>query len=95
MEQCFWGIVQRRLRHGGGQHDEVGVYDRITWSFIRYIAGYHRQTARRVRQFNASYAANAQMVVLRNRHAVRRYLADVATSASAIARVAAAGEERS
>jgi hypothetical protein len=30
--------VQRWLRHGGGQHDVIGVYDRITWNFVRYIA---------------------------------------------------------
>ena len=47
---CLWGIAQRRLRHGGGQHDSIGVYDRITWNFIRYIAGYRRQMAPRVRQ---------------------------------------------
>ena len=22
---CLWGVVQRRLRHGGGQHDAIGV----------------------------------------------------------------------
>jgi adenylate kinase family enzyme len=27
---CLWGILQRRLRHGGGQHQAIGVYDRIT-----------------------------------------------------------------
>ena len=46
---CLWGIIQRRLRHGGGQHDAIGVYDRITWNFIRYIAGYRKQMAPRVR----------------------------------------------
>ena len=35
---CLWGIIQRRLRHGAGQHDGIGVYDRITWNFIRYVA---------------------------------------------------------
>ncbi len=32
---CLRGIIQRRLRHGSGQHDAIGVYDRITWNFIR------------------------------------------------------------
>jgi len=39
---CLRGIAQRRLRHPGGQHATIGVYDRITWSFVRYIAGYRR-----------------------------------------------------
>lgn len=28
---CLSGLAQRRLRYGGGQDDETGVYDRITW----------------------------------------------------------------
>ena len=61
---CLWGVVQRRLRHGGGQHHTIGVYDQIAWNFIRYIAGYRRQMAPRVRQLIASHAAHAQVVVL-------------------------------
>jgi len=37
---CLRGIAQRQLRHRGGQHAAIGVYDRITWTFIRYITGY-------------------------------------------------------
>jgi adenylate kinase family enzyme len=91
---CLWGIIQRRLRHGGGQHGAVGVYDRITWSFIRYIAGYRKQMAPRVRHLIADYAGDAQVVVLLSRHAVRRYLAGVAAPGSAAALAVAAGEER-
>ena len=83
---CLRGIIQRRLRHGGGQHDAVGVYDRITWNFIRYIAGYRKQMAPRVRQLIAGHAGDAQVVVLRSRHAAQRYLADVAAHGSALRR---------
>jgi adenylate kinase family enzyme len=72
--ECLWGVVQRRLRHGGGPHHAIGVYDRITWNFIRYIAGYRRQMAPRVRQLITSHAAHAEVVVLRNRRAIRRFL---------------------
>ncbi len=78
---CLWGIIQRRLRHGGGQHDAIGVYDRITWNFIRYIAGYRKQMAPRVRQLIAEHAGDAQVVVLRSRRAARRYLASVTAAA--------------
>jgi adenylate kinase family enzyme len=80
---CLWGIIQRRLRHGGGQHDAVGVYDRITWNFIGYVAGYRKKMAPRVRHL---IAGHAQVVVLRSRHAAQRYLADVAAHGSAVRR---------
>jgi adenylate kinase family enzyme len=90
---CLWGIIQRRLRHGGGQHDAIGVYDRVTWNFIRYIAGYRKQMAPRVHQLVVGHAGDAQVVVLRSRRAARRYLAAVAAR-SAAAPAVAAGEDR-
>jgi adenylate kinase family enzyme len=90
---CLWGVIQRRLRHGGGQHDAIGVYDKITWNFIRYIAGYRKQMAPRVRQLIADHAGGVQVVVLRSRRATRRYPATVAAR-SAAAPTVAAGEDR-
>ena len=77
---CLLGILQRRLRHGRGQHQAIGVYDRITWNFIRYILGYRRRMAPRVRALITSHAGQAQVTVLRSRAAVRRYLVGPATS---------------
>jgi adenylate kinase family enzyme len=74
---CLGGIVQRRLRHGGGQHDAIGVYDRITWGFIRYIVSYRKKMAPRVRSLIAEHAGHADVVVLASRRATRRYLAGV------------------
>jgi hypothetical protein len=74
--------VQRRVRHRGGQHKDIGVYDRITWNFVRYILGYRRQMAPRVRDLIADHAGNAQVVVLRSRHATRGYLATVSGKAA-------------
>jgi adenylate kinase family enzyme len=71
---CLWGIFQRRLRHGGGQHPATGVYDRITWGFIGYVVGYRKTMAPRVRALIADHAGNAQVIVLRSRAAVRRYV---------------------
>ncbi len=76
---CLLGIAERRFRHGRGQHDAIGVYDRITWNFVRYIIGYRRQMAPRVRDLIATHATGAEVVVLRSRRAVRRYLADTAS----------------
>ena len=92
---CLWGIAQRRLRHGGGQHQAIGVYDRITWNFIRYILGYRKKMAPRVRALIAAHAGHAQVTVLRSRAAVRRYLADpAATAARPPAQGAASHEDR-
>jgi adenylate kinase family enzyme len=90
---CLWGIIQRRLRHGGGQHGAIGVYDRITWNFIRYIARYRKQMAPRVRQLIAGHAGDAQVVELRSRRTARRYLT-AAAAGSATAPAVAAGEDR-
>jgi adenylate kinase family enzyme len=91
---CLWGIAQRRLRHRGGQHKDIGVYDRITWNFVCYILGYRRQMAPRVRKLIADHACNDEVVVLRSRRAVRDYLAAVKAQASASARRIAIGEAR-
>jgi adenylate kinase family enzyme len=92
---CLWGILQRRLRHGGGQHQAIGVYDRITWNFIRYILGYRRKMAPRVCALITSHAGCAQVTVLRSRAAVHRYLAGpTATAARSPAPGAASHEDR-
>jgi adenylate kinase family enzyme len=91
---CLWGIAQRRVRHRGGQHQAIGVYDRITWGFIRYILGYRRQMAPRVRALIAEHAGNAQVTVLRSRSAVRRYLAGPATTEHPAVQGAAGHEDR-
>jgi adenylate kinase family enzyme len=91
---CLLGIAQRRLRHRGGQQQDIGVYDRITWGFIRYILGYRRKMAPRVRTLIASHAGHAQVTVLRSRADVRRYLAASATVPGAAAQEAVGHEER-
>jgi adenylate kinase family enzyme len=92
--RCLWGVAQRRLRHRGGQHKDIGVYDRITWNFVSYILRYRRQMAPRVRQLIADHAENAEVVVLRSRRAARDYLAAVSVQAPPTARAVTAGEER-
>lgn len=91
---CLWGIAQRRFRHGGGQHQAIGVYDRITWDFVRYILGYRRTMAPRVRTLIAEHAGEAEVVILRSRRAASRYLATVTSPASPSAQVVASHEDR-
>jgi adenylate kinase family enzyme len=66
---CLRGIAQRRLRHGGGQDDQTGVYDRITWDFIKYVWNYRRTMAPRARALIAAHAGHAQVHIVKSRHA--------------------------
>jgi hypothetical protein len=84
----------RPRRHRGGQHEAIGVYDRITWGFIRYILGYRQKMAPRIRALMASHAGNAQVTVLRSRAAVRRYLVGPAAAARRSAGAAASREDQ-
>lgn len=78
---CLWGIVQRRRRFRGGQHADVGVYDRITWSFVRYIAGYRRTMRPRVRRLLTEHASHAQLITLTSRRQSVRFLEQIRAGA--------------
>ncbi len=82
---CLFGILQRQARHGGGQHQANGEYNRITWNFARYIIGYRKTMAPRVRALIAEHAGDAQVTVLRSRRAVSRYLAALPAAPAASA----------
>ena len=79
--RCLWGVFQRRWRFRGGQRREQGIFVRVTWSFTKYVIGYRRQMAPRVRAAIAAHTGpNAQVVVLRSRQAARRYCEKLAES---------------
>ncbi|RJL22027.1 topology modulation protein [Bailinhaonella thermotolerans] len=80
---CLWGIAQRRRRHGGGQHDATGVYDRITWQFIRYVWNYRRTMAPRVRSLIAEHAGHADVHRVTSRRAANQLVAELAARATA------------
>ena len=71
---CLWGIAQRRLRYRGGQHTNVGVYDRITWGFVRYILGYRRTMRPRIAALIAEHATHASAFTLSSRRAANEFL---------------------
>ncbi|MDI1460611.1 topology modulation protein [Catellatospora sp. KI3] len=71
---CLWGIVQRRMRYRGGQHPRDGVYDRITWGFIRYVAGYRRSMRPRVRAAVAEHGSHARAITLASRREADDFL---------------------
>jgi adenylate kinase family enzyme len=80
---CLLGIAQRRWRYRGGQHAQVGVYDRITWNFIRYVLGYRRTMRPRVMALITEHAARAQVITLTSRRQTAALLAQLATDAQA------------
>jgi adenylate kinase family enzyme len=71
---CLWGIAQRRWEYRGGQHDNTGVYDRITWSFITYVWTYRREMAPRVRALIAEHAQHADVRIITSRRAANQML---------------------
>jgi adenylate kinase family enzyme len=73
---CLWGIAQRRLHYRGGQHAD-GVYDGITWSFIKYVMGYRSCMRPRVEAMVAEHARLARYVRLTSRRKAGRLLDQV------------------
>jgi adenylate kinase family enzyme len=71
---CLWGIAQRRFRYRGGQHDNSGVYDRVTWGFVKYVWGYRREMAPRVRALIGEHAQHADVRIITSRHAANQML---------------------
>ena len=70
---CLAGIVQRRLRYRGGQHAN-GVYDRITWSFVKYVWGYRTSMRPKVQQLIAEHGAHVQLITLSSRRQTKQFL---------------------
>ncbi|WP_018738164.1 (d)CMP kinase [Salinispora arenicola] len=74
---CLWGIAQRRWRYRGGQHLKDGVFDRITWSFVRYIIGYRRTMRPKVRTLIAEHGPHVKLIALTSRRQANRLLAEI------------------
>jgi len=79
---CLAGILQRRWRYGGGQHAKDGVYDRITWDFVRYIWGYRKTMRPRVRGLLGQHGGDATLVTLASRRQTARFLAKLRADTS-------------
>ncbi len=71
---CLAGIAQRRWRYRGGQHTD-GVYDRITWDFVKYIWGYRASMRPRVRDLIAAHGGHLRVVTLTSRRQATAWLA--------------------
>ncbi|SDZ24281.1 Adenylate kinase [Micromonospora pattaloongensis] len=74
---CLWGITQRRWRYRGGQHHQDGVYDRITWNFVRYILGYRRTMRPRVRKLLREHGPHVRLITLTSRRQANQLITRV------------------
>lgn len=78
---CLWGIAQRRWRYRGGQHQADGVYDRITWSFVRYVLGYRRVMRPRVRNLIREHGPHVRLILLTGRRQASEWIDHVCRDA--------------
>jgi adenylate kinase family enzyme len=78
---CLWGILSRQLRHGRGQNDQNGVYNRITGDVLRYVLSYRRKMRPRVLAKIDRHASGAHVIALTSRRQTRRFLRQVASGA--------------
>ncbi|MEV7971191.1 topology modulation protein [Sphaerisporangium sp. NPDC088356] len=71
------GIISRQVRHGAGQHS-AGVYNRINWGVLRYVATYRRRMRPQVLEKISQYGRHATVITLTSRRRTRRWLQQVA-----------------
>ncbi len=76
---CVLGIVQRRLKYRGGQHAD-GVFDRVTWEFLRYVVNYRRRMRPRIEDLVAEHGSHLHPVVLVSRRRANRWLRTLGVS---------------
>jgi adenylate kinase family enzyme len=76
---CLWGIAQRRWRYRGGQHTQDGVYDHISWNFVKYILGYRDTMRPKVNDLIAEHGPRVTLHVPTSRRQANRLIAQLAT----------------
>lgn len=73
--RCLWGVLKRRLRYRGRMRPDLGVYDRISADFVRWIWSF--RTTARPRILALLAACPCDVVVLRSHGEARAFLAQV------------------
>jgi adenylate kinase family enzyme len=72
---CLWGVLRRRIELRGRLRPEVGVHDRISWPFLRWVWSFGRR--QRPRILSLLEGCPCPVIVLRSHRDVRRYLASL------------------
>ena len=69
---CLGGIVRRRIRYRGRPRPDRGVYDHITWEFLRWVWSFRRRHRPVLLAKLAGF--DGHTILLRRRRDVRRFL---------------------
>lgn len=73
---CLWGVIKRNLTNRGKVRPDMGedCPERIDFEFLKWVWNYNREKRQRnYRLLND--ATHAQTIVLKNRRAVKKFLA--------------------
>ncbi len=76
--ECLTGIARRRLRYRCAVRPDLGVYDRISWEFLRWVWSFRRRQRPVLLAKLASF--DGQTIVLRRRRDVHRFLDTMLTA---------------
>lgn len=76
--ECLNGIVRRRVRYRGHLRADVGVYDHISWEFLRWVWTFRRRHRPAVLDLLAAF--DGKTIVLRHRRQVNRFVATIPAS---------------
>lgn len=70
--RCLGGVLERRLRFRGQMRPDIGVYDRISIEFVRWIWSFRRRVRPRVLELLDDCAC--QIVILESRPQVAAFV---------------------
>jgi adenylate kinase family enzyme len=76
------GIVRRTWRHRGQAVQAPGCPERWDWAFVRWVWNYRRDSRPRALAAIAAHAPDADVVMLRSRADVRRWLDSLGAGSS-------------
>lgn len=69
---CLSAILRRRARFCAQLRPELGVYDRISWEFIRWICSFRRRQRPRILQLLGDY--HGELIVVTRRRNIQQLL---------------------
>ena len=77
---CTWRVIKRRIRYRRiPRLDRApGCHEHLDWKFVRWVWTYPSEGRPKALAAIADHAPDAEVIRLRSRRAVKRFLADVA-----------------